>query len=203
MSQRFRCGQCGARGTADFAGTVVCPDCGRHLVEGAVRRLVYVTGVSCAGKTTTGRAMKQADPSLWVTDIDTGGTPNAAHLDWLHWRAAEALHAATERDAPVSVVTGIVWPHAVIDSNAWPAAMKSPLMVDWVLLDPPWKLLRERLGERLAAKPRAERRDIIAYNRGLRRVLRRQVEQQRLGHVVRYSGDVAQAAKYAALAAGL
>ena len=31
MAQRFRCSRCGATGTADFSGPVICPNCGERL----------------------------------------------------------------------------------------------------------------------------------------------------------------------------
>jgi hypothetical protein len=107
-----------------------------------VTRLLYVTGVSCAGKTDLGRALNEHEGIHWV-DLDehADNRPKTAWLDWLRWRAAELLHEAdTKADNPVTpplvVVTGIVWPFRVIESPAWPAAVKNDhLEINWLMLD--------------------------------------------------------------------
>jgi adenylate kinase family enzyme len=152
-------------------------------------RVTFVTGVSGSGKSTLGRELAESNRSGLVTrDIDDGGTPNVGHLDWLHWRAAELLHEAVQPgepgDADHYVITGITWPHAVIDSSAWPAALDAKADVRFVLLSIPPKVMKTRLTERLADRKASERREILRYNRQLAGVLRRQVEQQRTGDVL-------------------
>jgi hypothetical protein len=147
-----------------------------------VTRLLYVTGVSCAGKTSLGQALREHEGVHWV-DLDehADNRPKTAWLDWLRWRAAELLREADAkagRDGtpPLVIVTGIVWPFRVIESPAWPDASKNHhLEVNWLMLDPAWKVLRERLRERTANKPKSERRALLDYNRGLREPIRRQV----------------------------
>lgn len=153
-------------------------------------RLLFVTGVSCAGKTTLGRELKRYPDDVgpvWDIDEDALGRPRTAHLDWLRWRACELLVSATEQARPddghLVVITGIVWPFRVIESPAWAAAAKNPdLAVEWLMLDPSWKTLRRRLDDRTVDKPKSERAELRAYNRELRRVIRPQVEQLRDGY---------------------
>lgn len=157
-------------------------------------RVIYVTGVSCAGKTTVAQQLQAHCPaSRHVVDIDGDGTPNAGHLEWLRWRAAELLHRATRsHEKPkaaiydpadsVWVITGICWPHAVVDCNAWPAAEKAGLEVGFVMLD----VRRRVIAERLTARDpeRKGLKALVRYNRQLADVLRRQVAQQRRGLVL-------------------
>lgn len=158
-------------------------------------RLLFVTGVSCAGKTTLGHSLKRFPNEVgpvWDIDENAQERPRAAHLDWLRWRACELLLSAAECAEPdndrLVVVTGIVWPFRVIESSAWDTAAKNPdLAVEWLMLDPPWKTLRRRLDDRTVDKPKSERAALRAYNRELRRGLRTQVTQVRDGYTYRES----------------
>lgn len=158
-------------------------------------RVTYVTGTSCAGKTTLGDAFsdrEREDYGLMIYDLDRDAPcrPSTAWLSWLQWRAAELLHSAAEEDGPYDcnrlVVTGIVWPLRVIESPAWRPAKKAGVAVDFALLHPPWRLVKERLVERGEAK--RELKALRNYNRGLRSTLRDQVEAVRYGNVIRDVG---------------
>lgn len=152
-------------------------------------RVTFVTGVSCAGKTTLGNHLADhhsGEVSIFDLDEDAPARPNTAWLDWLRWRAAENLHMATEwAKVPdhVShlVVTGITWPVRLIESPAWAPARKAGVTVRFALLDPPWKVLRDRLDERTKDKPKTEQRELRRYNRHLRLTLRDQVYAVRNG----------------------
>jgi ABC-type cobalamin/Fe3+-siderophores transport system ATPase subunit len=156
-------------------------------------RVTFVTGVSGAGKTTLAETLRDRLAPLdgvIALEIDGPGTPDAGHLDWLRWRAAQLLYEAVtvpaeEGDADHVVICGIVWPHAVIDSNAWPEAEAAKAAVRFLLLDMPHKVIKERLADRLSGKRAGERREILRYNRSLADVLRRQVSQQRTGDILR------------------
>jgi hypothetical protein len=169
-----------------------------------VTRLLYVTGVSCAGKSTLGEALYERPDVHAHYDLDADATerPRTAWLDWLRWQAAEYLVEADERSGPdtdsslLIVVTGIVWPFRVIESPAWASALRNEhLEVGWVMLDPPWKVLRERLAERTAHKPKRERRELLAYNKGLRAGLRQQVLAVHGGWTLRSGGEPADLAE--------
>jgi len=155
-----------------------------------VTRLLYVTGVSCAGKTHLGRTLAEhpdADVTWDDIDIHARERPTTAWLNWLHWRAAELLVKAddladTRHPPELVIVTGISWPFRVIESPAWHQQSRLE-SVEWLLLDPPWKLVKARLNERLADKPKSDRRETIDYNRSLRRTLRDQVESIKGGYV--------------------
>lgn len=152
-------------------------------------RLLYVTGVSGAGKTHLGDKLRRfpSEATVWDLDVDATERPRTAHLEWLRWRAAEYLVQATERSEPddehLLVVTGIVWPFQVIESSAWRGAAKNPdLSVEWLMLDPAWKTIRRRLEARNVSKPEAEQAELLRYNRALRLVLRNQVNAVRGGY---------------------
>jgi hypothetical protein len=160
-------------------------------------RVTYVTGVSGAGKTTMAAELLRRDlPGTRVFDLDEDGRPNVGHVEWLRWRAAEQLHEATEGwptapgepDPAHLVVCGIVWPHAVVDSNAWPAARKAGVSVKFLMLDVPHRVIRERLAERNDHQTDKHFRRLLRYNRDLAAVLRHQVEQQRQGVVIAAKG---------------
>lgn len=163
--------------------------------------VLFITGVSCAGKTLLGRAIAQetswakSEPvgSVLVRDLDEDAParPSTAWLDWLRWRAAEELEAGRQDPDVVRVVTGIVWPLRVIESPAWAPAMADGLMVRFFMLDPSWKTLRRRLAERSAAKPKAERAELRRYNQELRGMLRLQVQAVRGGIMLPRTDDMA------------
>ncbi len=81
------------------------------------------------------------------------------------------------------MLTGIVWPHALIESPAWAPAMKAGVVVEFMLLDPPWKVVKDRLKKRLDGQPKSDIRDLLEYNKALKKKLRLQVEQQARGFV--------------------
>ncbi len=163
--------------------------------------VLFITGVSCAGKTMLGRAIAQkmlwaegeAVGSVRVRDLDEDAParPSTAWLDWLRWRAAEELEAGRRQPEVVRVVTGIVWPLRVIESPAWAPAMDDGLAVRFFMLDPRWRVLRRRLDERNAGKPAAEQAELRRYNRELRDMLRLQVQAVRGGIVLPRTDDQA------------
>jgi len=152
-------------------------------------RALFVTGVSGAGKSHVGEALEEDQLAAGWWDLDRHAPdesqPATAWLDWLRWRAAEHLLAVA--DQPTAdlryVITGITWPFRVIESPAWGQVGDRIHDVSWVLLDPPWSVVRQRLNQRLDSKPRREREDILRYNRALRPQLRDQVEAVRGGYV--------------------
>lgn len=152
-------------------------------------RVTFVTGTSCAGKTHLKAALDERGylEIDGVLDVDLSATcrPSTAWLDWLHWRAAEHLHEATEAANDWLVVTGIVWPLSLVGSPAWAPARRAGVEVEFFLLHPPWKLVHERLGERLAGASRRELAELRRYNRRLRDTLLEQALAVRGGLVVR------------------
>ena len=147
-------------------------------------RLTYVTGPTCSGKTTLHeRLVELRHPEAVELDNYALGLPAAAHVEWLRWRALEHLAAATsaaEGGATVGrhqVVTGIVWPFAVLGDPAMDAALDAGVDVRFVLLDRPWDDVRESTIRRLEAEGMAED-DIteqLVINNLQRRQLRRQI----------------------------
>jgi hypothetical protein len=151
--------------------------------------VLFVTGVTCAGKTTLADELKaRAIPRLHVAEVDDGPMPDAGHGSWLRWRGEQLLYEAGERwretSGEATVVCGITWPHALIDSPAF-ADLPRGLKVGFLLLDIPTAVLRERLTERLGADTGKEYRGLLRQNRQLAKTLRRQVGNQRHGQVLK------------------
>jgi hypothetical protein len=149
-------------------------------------RILFITGVSASGKTHTGEALDKDGLLAGWWDLDEyAARPNTAWLDWLRWRAAEYLLLTADMppDDRRYVVTGITWPFRVIESPVWDQVRGRVHSVDWLMLDPPWPVIRDRLNDRLADKPRSERQELLRYNRELRQGLRDQVEAYRGGFV--------------------
>lgn len=145
-------------------------------------RIVFVTGVSTSGKTTLGNA---ATEFAEVIDVDEDGTPKAGALAWLSWRCEELLADATELITSgfesAVVVTGIVWPHKVIEST-YLSEVPDDIGIDFVLLTISKKDLRDRLKARLnGTKPVGP---FVDYNWSLQKRLRQQVANQRNGFIL-------------------
>lgn len=150
-------------------------------------RITYVTGCSCSGKTLLHDSLvKAGQPNVF--ELDDPEVPPAADVEWLLWKAREALHAAVvaaEADkVEHHVVTGIVWPFWLISSNGWIEAKEADLDVRFVLLDRPWVSIKVALADRLADWDPAERDEQIENNRRLQRALRYEVGELRGGLVV-------------------
>lgn len=147
-------------------------------------RIVYVTGVSCAGKTTLGQLLARRG-NVIPADVDREAVvrPSAGHIEWLKWRNIEYLHRATTSfDGQVVVVTGICLPHWLIESAFWRPAMKVPkLEVDIIMLNPSWSIIKDRLAERAEGE---ELRKLRKYNKSLRRKMEDQVLAYRRGEVI-------------------
>lgn len=155
-------------------------------------RVTFVTGTSCAGKTHLKQELDERGyleiDGVVDVDLQARCRPSTAWLDWLHWRAAELLHEATEAANDWLVVTGIVWPLSLVDSPAWAPARRAGLDVEFVLLHPPWRLVHERLADR-APGSRRELAELRRYNKRLRSQLLEQTLAVR-GGVVARSADL-------------
>lgn len=163
-------------------------------------RITYVTGASGSGKTTLHEQLIEGGQAF-VMELDDvpNGPPPAADVSWLQWRAAEHLHEATNlangNAYEHHVVTGIVWPFALIQSNMWRPALDAGVEVRFVLLDRPWAAIARTLADRYEnwddAEEAAEQLD---NNRRLQRALRTQVQAIH-GGLVALDGDLFQASE--------
>lgn len=159
--------------------------------------VLYVTGVTCSGKTTLANEMRaRSVPRTHIAEVDNGQMPEAGHGHWLRWRGEQLLHEAAQRwlakAGEATVICGIAWPHAVIDSQAF-ADLPKDMRVGFLLLDIPTSVLSERLSDRVSDpdKRTAEKayRDLYRPNRRLAKALRRQVANQKHGRVLKV-GDL-------------
>jgi len=143
-------------------------------------RIIFVTGVSTSGKTTLHDTLK-----LPKMDVDDDGTPQAGALAWLAWRCeellAEAHEVVSDHGKSAVVVTGIIWPHKVIEST-YMQELPDDIEVEFVLLQVAKKDLRNRLKTRLGGtKPVGP---FVDYNWGLQKRLYQQVAYQRNGFIL-------------------
>lgn len=156
-------------------------------------RITYVTGASGSGKTTLHETLiglpAPDNGSFIASELDdTGGPlPPTADTPWLQWRATEFLHEATQRQEDGAqghlVVTGIVWPFALIQSAQWKPAMASGLEVRFLFLDRPWSEIAATLSARYADWDNAEdAAEQLDNNRRLQRLLGVQTRALRYGN---------------------
>lgn len=150
--------------------------------------IIFVTGVSGAGKTTLYEALRK-DPELVDVefhDIDEDGIPRAGTGAWRQFRVELLLHEAAVRgrDADRStVICGVSKPHEVIESGAFP----EDIDVYFVLVDVSSAVLRKRLETRLAGRPADDVEFSVQWNRLLAPTLRRSVQAQRNGVIIEAS----------------
>lgn len=146
-----------------------------------MRSVTYVTGTSCAGKTTLADKLRERNKPLtavggWcvpsddylpeplrarypdpyhVVDVDQDGTPSGGSGHWLAYRSLDLLarHDAGEFNTDHLVVCGIAMPFEVLDSRE---AREASVDVRFMLLDVTDEQLEARLLERFP-KPKKER----------------------------------------------
>ena len=81
--------------------------------------ITYVTGCSGTGKTELASLLRTAGADVTELNEHESGMPNAGHIDWLHWVAAEELAAAAESQPEHRIVVGTMVPFRLIDSLSW------------------------------------------------------------------------------------
>src|SRR5579883_1367251 len=83
--------------------------------------ILFITGVSAAGKTTVFERLKK-DTSLAniaVHDIDENGIPLVGLTPWRAFRVEELFYNATQnfKDGQSTIICGVSFPHEVIESR--------------------------------------------------------------------------------------
>lgn len=148
--------------------------------------IVFVTGVSTAGKTTLYQALRK-DPDLAAVefhDIDEDGVPPAGSGHWRRFRIELLLHEAAERfreSGRSTVVCGATIPHEVVESGSFPA----DIPVHFILIDVETSVMRQRLRDRIGDRVSADSLEMsIQSNRVLRDTLCNAVQSLRNGRVV-------------------
>ncbi len=149
--------------------------------------IVFLTGVSTAGKTTLYQALRK-DPDLVDVefhDIDEDGIPSAGSGPWRHFRVELLLHEAVVRqrqDNRSTVICGVTKPHEAIESGSFP----DDIPVYFVLVDIPVPVMRRRLEARLTSKGWApdDMEWSVQYNRHLSHELRKSVQCQTNGMII-------------------
>jgi hypothetical protein len=153
--------------------------------------IIFVTGVSTAGKTTLYQALRK-DPDLTpyieFHDIDEDGVPRAGSVPWRHFRVELLLHEAVARfrdEGKHTVICGVTKPHEAIESGSFP----EDIPVHFIMIEVSLLLLKRRMTARVGDRVSADDLEwLIQMNRGLSNVLRKSVQQQRNGVIVNPAG---------------
>lgn len=147
--------------------------------------IIFITGVSTAGKTTAFEALRK-DPDLVDVefhDIDEDGIPAAGTGHWRIFRVELLLHEAAirARQGKSTVICGVTKPHEVIESGSMP----DDVPVHFILIDVSTANMRKRLQDRIGGRYSPDHVEwAIQYNRSLRDLLRRSVQAQRTGIIL-------------------
>jgi gluconate kinase len=146
--------------------------------------IIFITGVSTAGKTTVFEALRK-DPDLADVefhDIDEDGIPAAGTGPWRIFRVELLLHEAAvrAREGKSTVVCGITKPHEAIESGAFP----EDVPVHFVLIDVSVANVKKRLEARIGHYRPDDVQWLTQYNLRLRDLLRKSVRAQRTGIVL-------------------
>jgi ribose 1,5-bisphosphokinase PhnN len=162
--------------------------------------ITIITGVSGSGKTTLAeelRSLARDEYVLWedemtrthasgapryedvVHDLDEDGTPRAGAVAWLNWRAQEEVYSASVFGLQDAYITGIVWPHDLIQSGVLDDI--DPEYVRFFMLDVPHTVIKRRLQARCVDNER----ELTEHNRRLAVQLRRQMRYVRNGDIIR------------------
>lgn len=150
--------------------------------------IIFVTGVSGAGKTTLYEGLRK-DPELAYVEfheIDEDGIPAAGTGPWRQFRVELLLHEAVvreRRDGVSTVICGVTKPHEVIESGSYPV----DIPVHFVLVQVPHEAIRKRLEARLASWSSEDVEGAVQRNRMLSSVMYRSVAAQRNGVIVEAS----------------
>jgi hypothetical protein len=148
--------------------------------------IIFITGVSTAGKTTLYEALRK-DPDLVdieFHDIDEDGVPPAGSGSWRTFRIELLLHEAVARfqlSGRPTVICGCTKPSEAIESGPFP----EDIPVHFILIDVPVATMRKRLGERIGGRVSADSLEMsVQSNRILSHALRKSVSSLRNGYVV-------------------
>lgn len=112
--------------------------------------IMFVTGVSTAGKTTVYRALKNRMPDVDVRDIDENGIPDAGTGHWRKFRVELLLHEAVKslEAGRSTIVCGATFPHEV----TWADDFSFNLNLWFVMLQVSGDQIHDRLTERLKGR---------------------------------------------------
>lgn len=147
--------------------------------------VIFITGVSTAGKTTAFETLRK-DPDLADVefhDIDEDGLPIAGVGHWRVFRIELLLHEAVLRaqQGKATVICGVTKPHEVIESSSMP----DDVPVHFILVDVSTANMRKRLQARIGGLYAPDHVEwAIQFNRSLRDLLRRSVRAQRTGIIL-------------------
>jgi hypothetical protein len=152
------------------------PDHGGIVTRTRYVAIIFITGVSAAGKTTLYQALRK-DPDVAHVefhDIDEDGIPAAGSGAWRHFRVELLLHEAAVRfreHGTSTVICGVTKPHEAIGSGSYPA----DIPVYFVLIQVPVTAMRKRLEARLAGRSADDVEFSVQFNRLLAAELYRSV----------------------------
>ena len=156
--------------------------------------ILFITGISTAGKTTIYEALK-ADANLSHVefhDIDEDGVPSVGRTPWRGFRVEELLYDAVTKldEGKSTVVCGITKPHEVIESRH----LKHADRIHFLLVDIPIDTFTQRLRPRIEQTKASGKYDevfgedaqeeLLVATKNLKRVLLNSTLAQKTGHVL-------------------
>jgi adenylate kinase family enzyme len=159
--------------------------------------ILFVTGVSTAGKTTLYNKLKQ-DKELShvdIHDIDENGVPPVGLTPWRAFRIEELLYTAAQhaKDEVPSIICGVSFPDEIIGSNYYSKVCN----IHFLLLEIPYNTFKKRIDARIdEAKAKGSLSDNLKgeHYRGLlghtKRLIKKfddSVSNQRNGHIINSS----------------
>ena len=128
--------------------------------------IIFITGVSTAGKTTLYRALRDDEEMSGIEfhDIDEDGIPEAGSSPWRKFRIELLLWEAAERfrehDLP-TVICGATIPHEAIESGSYPLDIPVHFVLINISIAAMRTRLTERIGERVSEIGRASCRERV------------------------------------------
>lgn len=156
--------------------------------------ILFITGVSAAGKTTVYEALEgdKILNNVHLRDIDEDGVPKVGKGLWRQFRVEELLYEAHEaaKDGSSTVICGIAKPSEVIESKYYTPDSN----VHFILLDIPYDLFEARIQGRIdAIRQKGEHdevfdpsnfRELCVATESLMRVLKNSVISVKNGYVL-------------------
>jgi len=142
--------------------------------------ILFITGVSCSGKSSLYDSLKRSKrilASIIIHDIDENGIPAAGLGPWRIFRVEELFHKAIQnyKKGKSTIICGISLPHEVIDSKQY----TNSLNIYFLLLQISHKEYKKRSTERHKKYGGYNLKKSFRDNKKLTRKLNHQIKNQK------------------------
>lgn len=159
--------------------------------------ILFVTGISAAGKTTLYEILKRDDnlSGIEVHDIDENGTPLVGLTPWRAFRVEELLYNAVNdfNQGNSSIICGVSFPNEIIESRYY----NQKYNIHFLLLEIPYDVFKQRIDSRIKAAEangqiseslrKENYQEFLSHTKRLIKKLNDAVTNQRNGHIVNSS----------------